>query len=140
MLPSSHLSLCRGLPREFPSSARYAAPCNRRNNIDGIAVLRRRVFLRQIADVLSVDIYVYETSQRPFLREQMSLEVRILSGQMTEGFRDGLRLKLSGSLSAGVRPKRRWNHHFDRHGPYLSFELGLHRSLRVNLDSLLRVL
>src|SRR5437899_663628 len=89
-----------------------------RNNADGVAILRRRVFLREITNVLIVHIDVDETAQLSVFGEEVLAQFAEFRGQMAERFSDGPGAELGRVALPRVGAKRRRNHYF--HGHFIS--------------------
>src|SRR6266851_289747 len=89
-----------------------------RNDTYRVAVLRWRVFLRQIADVFVIHVHVHEAAQFAFLGKEKLAQLGELLSEMAERFAHCRSLKLRRSALPRIRAKRRRNHHF--HGHFVS--------------------
>src|SRR5215472_6665188 len=99
-----------------------------RDDADGIAIFGRSIFLRKIANVFVVHVYVDEAAQPAVLGEQVLAKVGILRREMAERFADGAGAELSRVPLGRVGAKRGWNYYF--HGHWFSPE-NLQKSPRV---------
>ena len=89
-----------------------------RNDADRVAVLRRRILLRQITDIFVVDVDVHEAAQLAVFGKKMSPQIGELGCEMSEGFTDSVSIELGRVALAGVRAKRGGDHYF--HGHFVS--------------------
>src|SRR5882762_9655234 len=77
-----------GRSRGLEPAALNTAARDGRNNANRIAILRGRVLLRQITNVLIVDVHIDEAAQLAVFGKEMFAEFGEFRGQMTERFAD----------------------------------------------------
>src|SRR4029077_829607 len=86
----------------------YAAG-DRRHNADRIAVLGRRVFLLQVANILVIEVDIHEAANAAVIGVKVLAEIRVSSRKLFQGFADGSRIELHACLLARKLPQGSWN-------------------------------
>ena len=79
------------------------------HNRDGVAILHRRAFFFQIADVFVVEIHIDEAPQLAFIVVKLSAKILVLTGQLRQDFADGSAAQFHCVLLACVLPQGCWN-------------------------------
>src|SRR5260370_966395 len=88
---------------------------DRRNDADGVAILRWRILFRQVANVFIVHVNVDEAAQLAIFGEEMFAQVREFRSEMAKRFPHGASAELGRIAFPRVGAKRRWNHYFHGH-------------------------
>jgi len=75
------------------------------------AILRRRLFLAEIADIFVIQIHIHEAAQLPFVGKQMLAQLAEFNRQLAERFANGPRWKLRRIAFCRKYSQRRGNNH-----------------------------
>src|SRR5262249_34071980 len=102
-------------PLEIQSYKLKAPACNRWDDANHIAIFGWRLFLAEIADVLVIQIDVYEAAQLPFFSEKVFAQFAEFHRQFAERFTDCLRRKFRGITPRRKNSQRGWDNYFDSH-------------------------
>src|SRR5260370_42409752 len=88
------------------TTSQAVSSSNRGHNADGIAILGRSIFFRQIANILVVYIHVHEAAQLAIVGEEMLAQIAEFRGQPSQRLADRGRLDLRGIALPCVSAKR----------------------------------
>src|SRR5260370_4108794 len=115
------------------TTSQAVSSSNRGHNADGIAILRRSIFFRQIANILVVYIHVHEAAQLAIVGEEMLAQIAEFRGQPSQRLADRGRLDLRGIALSCVSAKRRRNNHLHSHrvSPNVSAGFWTHPTLTL---------